>query len=297
MPFFSRHNAAEAAQELPVLCARIRQLMQLSKYDRAIQILEGLLKQDGTPGDFSCAELDILYQYYGECLVQSSRLPEAVEVISRGIRLEPEAGCRCRETLEELVIPSIEKHIIEGASIEEAVQLIRVLQEVGTDSANKAIKGLLSAAGEAYKKREFQRAISAYESILPLAQQQGCLSFEDILRAGDSCVKSNQLNKAWKLYKTAQNYADTFHKKCRLHKKIADLLVIRNQDWHAILHFLVALQAVPSDRGARSKLQKTLKKLGLEEHTNIFLQLNAEHSDHKQLEISLMNLKKRLKAS
>ena len=42
MPFFSRHNAAEAAQELPVLCTRIRQLMQLSKYDRAIQILEGL---------------------------------------------------------------------------------------------------------------------------------------------------------------------------------------------------------------------------------------------------------------
>ena len=296
MPFFSRHSC-RSCSELPVLCTRIRQLMQLSKYDRAIQILEGLLKQDGTPGDFSCAELDILYQYYGECLVQSSRLPEAVEVISRGIRLEPEAGCRCRETLEELVIPSIEKHIIEGASIEEAVQLIRVLQEVGTDSANKAIKGLLSAAGEAYKKREFQRAVSAYESILPLAQQQGCLSFEDILRAGDSCVKSNQLNKSMEAVQNSAELCRYLPQKCRLHKKIADLLVIRNQDWHAILHFLVALQAVPSDRGARSKLQKTLKKLGLEEHTNIFLQLNAEHSDHKQLEISLMNLKKRLKAS
>ena len=124
-----------------------------------------------------------------------------------------------------------------------------------------------------------------------------CLDFENLLRAGDSFVKCSQLNKAWKLYKTAQDYADTYHKKCRLHKKIADVLVIRKQHWHAILHFLVALQAVPSDKGARSKLQKTLKKMGLEEHTNTFLELNAEHSDHKELEISLMNLKKRLKAS
>ena len=52
MPFFSRSNAAEAVWDWPVLCARIRQLMQLSKYDRAIQLIETTLEEDKIPADF-----------------------------------------------------------------------------------------------------------------------------------------------------------------------------------------------------------------------------------------------------
>lgn len=297
MAFFSRLNAARTSQQWHQFSSKVHQLMQLSKYDRALQMLEKMLEPNSNPAVYSPSELDILYQYYGECLVNSNRLQEAVTMLSQGIALEPEAGSRCREALEELAIPAIEKHIMEGAGADEALQMIKALETVSGDSVPKAIREFLSLAGEAYRSRDFNKANSAYDCILPLAEQHDCLDFEDLLRAGDTCVKCGQLNKAWKLYKTAQSYADTFSKDCRLHKKIADLLVIRKQEWHAIFHFLVALKAVPSDKGARNKLQKTLKKLDLEQYTNIFLQLNTKHTDHKQLEMSLMDLKKQLKAS
>ena len=296
MAFFLR-NTTDTIQQWQALCGKVHQLMQVSKYDRALHMLETMLEQASISTDLSDAQLDVLYQYYSECLVQDGRLEEALEILYQGIKLQPEADNRCRDTLEELVIPAIEKHIREGSSPQTALQLILALETVSKETARTAIEDFLSLAGEAYRRRDFTAAASAYESIIPLAEQHGCLDFEDILRAGDCCVKCNQLNKAWKLYKSAQAFADTYSRTCRLHKKIADLLVIRNQDWHAVFHFLIALQAVPSDKGARTKLQKTLKKLGMEQHINRFLQLNSTHSDHKQLEISLMDLRKRLKAS
>lgn len=297
MAFLSRLSGGESIQQWKALSGKVHQLMQLSKYDRAIKMLETMLDQNCLASDGSGLELDVLYQYYGECLVQSSRLAEAVEILSRGMALAPTEECRCKETLEELAIPAIEKHILECTDVEEAYVLIQSLREISFDSAVAALKNFLAVAGEHYKLRDFSKAAAAYDRILPLAEQLGCLDYEDLLRAGDSCVRCNQLNKAWKLYQNAEGLADTYSKECRLHKKIADLLIIRNQDWHAIFHFLIALQAVPSDKGARSKMKRTLKKLGMEKHLNRFLQLNAEHSDHKQLEMSLMDLRKRLKAS
>lgn len=298
MAFFSRHNSMQTApQQWQTISSKVHQLMQLSKYDRALQMLETMLEKDWTNHLISASDLDTFYQYYGECLVQSHRLEEAIKVLSRGLELEPEAGDRCRETLEELAIPAVEKHIINSNGDKDTVQLILALETVSADRASKAVDHFLSVAGEAYRSKDFPRAAAAYESILPLAEQHDCVEFEDLIRAGESCVKSGQLNKGWKLYQSAQQYADTFSKTCRLHKKFADLLIIRNQEWHAIFHFLLALQAVPSDKGARTKLKKTLKKLGLENHLTRFLQLNTRHSDHKQLEISLMDLRKQIKAS
>lgn len=297
MAFLSRLNPAGTVQQSKTVSGKVHQLMQLSKYDRAISLLESLLAQNSLSTDESALDYDVMYQYYGVCLVQSGRYAEAVEVLSKGVALEPEGGNRCKETLYELALPAIQKHILECTDIEETDRLIKALQQVSPDSALVALKDFLSVAAEYYRLRDFSRSSAAYECILPLADQLGCLDFEDILRAADSCVKCNQLNKAWKLYKNAEPLADTYSKECRLHKKIADLLVIRNQDWHAIFHFLVALQAVPSDKGARTKLKKTLKRLGIERHINKFLQLNTTHSDHRQLEISLLDLRKKLKAS
>jgi len=297
MAFLSRLNPAGKAQHWKPVSEKVHQLMQLSKYDRALSLLESLLAKDSLSTDESAFDYDMLFQCYGICLVQSGRYAEAVEVLSRGIALDPEAGSLCRETLYELALPAIQKHILECMDIKEADRLIKALQQVSPDSALVALKDFLSVAAEYYRLRDFSRASAAYECILPLAEELGCLEFEDILRAADSCVKCNQLNKAWKLFKNAEPLADTYSKQCRLHKKIADLLVIRNQDWHAIFHFLVALQAVPSDKGARTKLKKTLKRLGIEKHLNKFLQLNTTNSDHKQLEISLLDLRKKLKAS
>ncbi len=293
MAFFSKKKAPTAVRERQEF-SKIHQLMQLSKYDRALSIVETLLSQDHT---LSAGELDTLYQYYGECLVQSCRLNEAILILSQGLTKGNQSENRCRETLEELAIPAVEKQIIQCNSVEDAFQLVQCMDSLSMESGlHQIIQVFLRFAAEAYRMREYQKASDAYECIFPIAEKHQCLDFEYLIRAGDSYVKCGQLNKAWKIYETAKEYTATYHQTCRLHKKIADLLVIRNQDWHAILHFLVALQAVPSDKGAKTKLQKILKKLGLEHHTNTFLQLNAKYSDHKQLEISLMSLKKQLKA-
>jgi len=293
MAFFSRKNTSAVTRERQMKKNKIHQLMQLSKYDRALLLLDGLLKDDTLPE----SELDILYKYYGECLVQSSRLGEAIEVLSKGLNSESQFGRYCRETFDELVVPAVEKKIIESKSVENAFQLLTCMESVpSTNSMQRATRAFLRFASEVYRRRDYQKAVEAYECILHSAEKHSWLDFEDLIRAGDSYVKCGQLNKAWKIYETAKEYSDTFHQTCRLHKKIADLLVIRNQDWHAILHFLVALKSVPSDKGARTKLQKVLKKLGLEHHTNTFLQLNAKYPDQKQLEMSLMSLRKQLKA-
>lgn len=297
MAFLSRLSGGESIQQEKDFSEKIRRLMQLCKYDRAIKMLETMLDQNCLASGGSGLDLDVLYQYYGECLVQSSRLAEAIEILSKGMALAPTEECRCKETLEELAIPAIEKHILECADVEEACDLVHSLKKISFDKATAALKNFLFIAEEHYKLRDYSKAAAAYEQILPMAEQLGCLDYEDLLRAGDSYLKCKQLNKAWKLYQNAAGLADTYSKECRLHKKIADLLIIRNQDWHAIFHFLIALQAVPSDKGARSKMKRTLKKLGIEKHLNRFLQLNAKHSDRKQLERSLMDLRKQLKAS
>lgn len=297
MAFLSRLNGGNSIHKWKTFSGKVHQLMQLSKYDRAIEMLETMLEQNCLAADGSGVELEVLYQYYGECLVQSCRLAEAVEILQKGMALAPTEECRCKETLEELAIPAIEKHILECTDVEEAYKLVQALKEISFKSAVTALKSFLAVAGEHYRLRDFPKAAAAYDRVIPLAEELGCLNFDDLLRAGDSCVKCSQLNKAWKFYQRAQSLADTYSKECRLHKKIADILIIRNQEWHAIFHCLIALQAVPSDKGARSKMKRTLKKLGMEKHLNRFLQLNANHSDHKELEMSLMDLRKQLKAS
>lgn len=295
MAFFGKRTAMTAAREKQALNRKIHQLMQLAKYDRALLLLETQINGNNALTE---TELDAIYQYYGECLVQSHRLGQAIEVLSRGLcSISDQSKSRCRETLEELAIPAVEKQIIESPSVDDAFQLVQCLEVLAPEcSVNRTTRVFYKRASDAYKIRDYQKAAETYDCILPFAEKHQCLDFEELIKAGDSYVKCNQLNKAWKTYETAKEYSKNYHQNCRLHKKIADLLVIRNQEWHAILHYLVALQSVPSDKGARTKLEKVLKKLGVEGHANAFLQLTSKTSDNKQLEILLMNLKKQLKA-
>lgn len=297
MAFFGRSSSARITPKWQVLSSRIHQLMQLSKYDRALQIFESVVEQGFLPGAFSDLELDMFYQWYGECLIQSARPVEALKILSLGLNPELKGAGRCRETLEEVAMPAVEKYIMTSEGYQDTLQIIKALEEISADRAKQAIRHCLTLAGEAYRNRDYSKASAAYDSVLPLAEQYQCLDFEDLLRAGDSELRCGRLNKAWKLYKSALPFAETFSKSCRLHKKIADLLVIREQEWHAIYHFLLALQAVPGDKGAKTKLRRILSKQGLEQHLESVLRLNAKHSDAKELEISLINLRKKLKAS
>lgn len=280
---------------------RIRTLMQLSKYDKAIPLLRDFIyaveAEQDKDGLLSTRILR-LYKYYGECLLNTGKFGPAVDVLYKGASLcTSEQTNPCTETLYETALPAIVKFIKQNNSTEEVSERVRPISTRYPDIFKPAIlEAFLDRAAVFFKNRDYESAAEAYEQVFTLAGEENLLHFDDLIRAGDSLTKSGQLNRAWKVYERAKASADTFHKQCRIHKKIADLLVLRNQNWHAVYHFLIALQSVPSDRGARTKLKNTLRKLGMEKHTDKFLQLNAKYPDSKQLEISLMSLKKRLKA-
>ena len=279
---------------------RIRTLMQLSKYDKAIPLLRDSIhavEAGQEREDLSSPRILRLYKYYGECLLNTEKFVPAVDILYKGASICASGQTNpCRETLHETALPAIVKFIKQNNSTEDVSAIVKPISNRYPDTFKSVVlEAFLERAGGFFKNRDFELAAEAYEQVFALAGEDNLLHFDDLIRAGDSLTKSGQLNKAWKVYEKAKASADTFHKQCRVHKKIADLLVVRNQNWHAVYHFLIALQSVPSDRGARTKLKNTLRKLGMEKHTDKFLQLNAKYPDSKQLEISLMSLKKRLK--
>jgi len=278
---------------------KIHMLMQLNKYDKALPLLEKLIPAaENKISENTAPDLLKIYKYYGECLIHSGKLGEALEFLNKGLEIARGKNTNpCKETLVEIAIPALEKFIKQSSSSEKAFNLLESLEGKYPEEVSKrAVNAFLERAFMHFKQGEYDRAAAVYNKILPLAEKYGCLDYDNLVRAGDSNVKCGQLNKAWKNYEMAKPLSNTYHKQCRLHKKIADLLIQKNQNWHAILHFLAALQSVPSDKGAKTKLKNTLKRLGLEKYTDKFFQLNVKYSNFEQLEVSLLTLKKQLKA-
>jgi len=276
---------------------KILQLMQLNRYHKALNLLEKLIPSAEKEMGSSSHELLKLYKYYGECLIHTGQFDKALEVLYKGLSIEAEGDNPCREVLEETAVPALEKQILQSPSNEEAYGILTAVEGKCSHKLYKqALSAYISRAFTYYKLRDIKYAAEAYNLIIPLAEKYGCLDFDSLIRAGDSCLKCGNLNRAWKYYEMAKPLSNTYQRQCRLHKKIADLLIQKNQNWHAILHFLAALQSVPSDSGAKTKLKKMLKKLGLEKYTDKFFQLNTKYTDLEQLEASLLSLRKQLKA-
>ncbi|HBT20223.1 MAG TPA: hypothetical protein DEA47_02460 [Peptococcaceae bacterium] len=276
---------------------KIFQLMQLNRYHKALDLLEKLIPSAEKEMGSSSHELLKLYKYYGECLIHTGQFNRAFEVLQKGLNIVSESNNPCKEVLEETAIPALEKEIIQNSSNEKAYKILKTVED---KCPPKLFKQILLAyifrAFSYYKLKDFKKAAEAYSFIIPVAEKYGCLDYDSLIRAGDSCLRCGNLNRAWKYYEMAKPFSNTYQRQCRLHKKIADLLTLKNQNWHAILHFLAALQSVPSDQGAKTKLKKMLKKLGLEKYADEFLQLNTKYTDLEQLEASLLLLKKQLKA-
>ncbi|NLK00683.1 MAG: hypothetical protein GX318_05530 [Clostridia bacterium] len=276
---------------------RIRQLMQLNKYSEALPLLREQfqrLSNNKSGTAYSHPGAVQIHTYYGECLIHNGKLGKGLGILSKGLQ-RAETEKLCRESLEEKGIPYMEKQIIHQGSMAEAYEQLEIIE---TNCPVKIIKkgaaAFLSRAALHFKNKEFKDAVMAYKKIMAMAEKYGCLDFDNIIRAGDSNIKCGHIREAQKIYEFSKTYADTLHRQCRRHKKLADLLVLKGQCWHAIPHYLAALKCIPGDRGSKTRLRTTLKRLGLLEHWESFLNLSSLSPDLEHLEASTIRLKKEL---